>query len=129
MGGIRCGWRRLTMEARAERAARAASGFAALDVKAGDSVALFLRNDIAFFEAANAAGLLGAYPVAVNWRHAPAEAAYLFENSGARAAVIHADLLAPRRVEFADELPREDSGKIFKRKLREPFWAETGRSI
>ena len=32
----------------------------------------------------------------------------------------------PRRIDFADSLPREDSGKIFKRKLREPFWA--GRS-
>jgi long-chain acyl-CoA synthetase len=29
----------------------------------------------------------------------------------------------PRRIEFRDDLPREDSGKIFKRKLREPFWA------
>ena len=28
----------------------------------------------------------------------------------------------PRRIEFADSLPREDSGKIFKRKLRAPFW-------
>jgi long-chain acyl-CoA synthetase len=28
----------------------------------------------------------------------------------------------PRRIEFRDDLPREDSGKIFKRKLREPFW-------
>jgi long-chain acyl-CoA synthetase len=35
----------------------------------------------------------------------------------------------PKRVEFRDELPREDSGKIFKRKLRDPFWAEAGRSI
>lgn len=35
----------------------------------------------------------------------------------------------PRRVEFKFELPREDSGKIFKRKLREPFWENTGRSI
>jgi long-chain acyl-CoA synthetase len=29
----------------------------------------------------------------------------------------------PRHIEFRDDLPREDSGKIFKRKLREPFWA------
>lgn len=29
----------------------------------------------------------------------------------------------PRSVDFRAELPREDSGKIFKRKLREPFWA------
>ncbi len=35
----------------------------------------------------------------------------------------------PRRVEFADDLPREDSGKIFKRRLREPYWAEAGRRI
>jgi len=26
-------------------------------------------------------------------------------------------------------LPREDSGKIIKRKLRQPYWAQTGRSI
>jgi len=35
----------------------------------------------------------------------------------------------PRRVEFQAELPREDSGKIFKRKLREPFWAGMERRI
>jgi long-chain acyl-CoA synthetase len=29
----------------------------------------------------------------------------------------------PKSVDFRTELPREDSGKIFKRKLREPFWA------
>ena len=29
----------------------------------------------------------------------------------------------PKSVDFLPELPREDSGKIFKRKLREPFWA------
>ncbi|WP_293677961.1 acyl-CoA synthetase [uncultured Phenylobacterium sp.] len=35
----------------------------------------------------------------------------------------------PRVVVVSDTLPREDSGKIFKRKLREPYWAEAGRSI
>jgi long-chain acyl-CoA synthetase len=35
----------------------------------------------------------------------------------------------PRRIEFSDVLPREDSGKIFKRKLREPYWASAGRAI
>jgi long-chain acyl-CoA synthetase len=35
----------------------------------------------------------------------------------------------PRRIDFADSLPREDSGKIFKRKLREPFWAGRERRI
>src|SRR5262249_25943359 len=28
----------------------------------------------------------------------------------------------PKRIEFESDLPREDSGKIFKRKLRERYW-------
>jgi long-chain acyl-CoA synthetase len=35
----------------------------------------------------------------------------------------------PKVVEFAVALPREDSGKIFKRKLRSPYWEKAGRSI
>jgi long-chain acyl-CoA synthetase len=35
----------------------------------------------------------------------------------------------PRRIEIAHDLPREDSGKIFKRRLREPFWKDAGRKI
>ena len=35
----------------------------------------------------------------------------------------------PRVVAFHDELPREDSGKIFKRRLREPYWAGRERRI
>ena len=35
----------------------------------------------------------------------------------------------PKLVEFRTELPREDSGKIFKRKLRDPFWEGAGRKI
>jgi long-chain acyl-CoA synthetase len=35
----------------------------------------------------------------------------------------------PRVIEFSDRLPREDSGKIFKRKLREPYWKGRDRRI
>ena len=35
----------------------------------------------------------------------------------------------PRTVEFQRDLPREDSGKIFKRKLRAPYWEDAGRQI
>jgi long-chain acyl-CoA synthetase len=35
----------------------------------------------------------------------------------------------PKVVEFRAELPREDSGKIFKRKLRDPYWEKAGRKI
>jgi len=36
---------------------------------------------------------------------------------------------APSVVEFTDSLPREDSGKIFKRLLREPYWAGREKAI
>ena len=35
----------------------------------------------------------------------------------------------PRVVTFHEELPREESGKIFKRRLREPYWANVTRRI
>ncbi|MEU7812791.1 AMP-binding protein [Pseudonocardia sp. NPDC049154] len=35
----------------------------------------------------------------------------------------------PRLVTFHDQLPREETGKIFKRKLRDPYWAEQTRAI
>jgi long-chain acyl-CoA synthetase len=35
----------------------------------------------------------------------------------------------PRRIDFHAALPREDSGKIFKRRLRDPFWQAAGRKI
>ncbi len=35
----------------------------------------------------------------------------------------------PRRIVFQTDLPREDSGKIFKRKLRAPYWEDAGRQI
>jgi long-chain acyl-CoA synthetase len=35
----------------------------------------------------------------------------------------------PKVIEFRDELPREDTGKILKRKLRAPYWEKAGRRI
>jgi long-chain acyl-CoA synthetase len=35
----------------------------------------------------------------------------------------------PQVVTFHESLPREDSGKMFKRKLRQPYWENAGRSI
>jgi len=40
-----------------------------------------------------------------------------------------ANYKVPRLVVFHDQLPREDSGKIFKRRLREPYWEKAGRKI
>jgi long-chain acyl-CoA synthetase len=97
MGHVWVGDRRLETEDLRLRAEQAAAGFESLGVKAGDGVALYLRNDFVFFEASTAAGTLGAFPVAVNWHYTADEAKYLFEDSGVKVLVIHADLLGPVR--------------------------------
>ena len=40
-----------------------------------------------------------------------------------------ANYKVPKTVTFHDSLPREDTGKIFKRRLREPYWAGRDRRI
>jgi long-chain acyl-CoA synthetase len=35
----------------------------------------------------------------------------------------------PKHIEIQGALPREDSGKIFKRRLRDPYWERAGRRI
>ncbi len=35
----------------------------------------------------------------------------------------------PRSIDFTDELPRDPSGKLLKRRLRAPYWEEHGRAI
>jgi long-chain acyl-CoA synthetase len=40
-----------------------------------------------------------------------------------------ASFKVPRLVVFHAQLPREDSGKIFKRKLKAPYWEKAGRAI
>ncbi len=96
-GGIISGSRHMSTEELNRRALLIAQGFAALGIGANDSVALFLRNDFAFFEASFAAGLLGAYPVPVNWHYTPDEAGYVLRDCAAKAVVVHADLLPQLR--------------------------------
>ena len=100
MGEIVSGDNRIASQELFARAARAASGFAMLGVGVGDCVALFLRNDFAFYEASLAVNLLGAYPVPVNWHFTPDEARYLFDDSGAKVIVIHADFVSTIREAF-----------------------------
>lgn len=35
----------------------------------------------------------------------------------------------PKQLDLHDQLPREDSGKIFKQRLRAPYWDKTGRQV
>ncbi|WP_338148300.1 acyl-CoA synthetase [Neoroseomonas eburnea] len=40
-----------------------------------------------------------------------------------------ANFKVPRVIDFHEELPRDDSGKLLKRRLREPYWQGAGRAI
>ena len=40
-----------------------------------------------------------------------------------------ANFKVPRVIDFHAELPRDDSGKLLKRKLRDPHWQGAGRTI
>ena len=40
-----------------------------------------------------------------------------------------ADVKCPRTVDFREELPRHPTGKLYKRLLKDEYWAATGRSI
>ncbi|HKK29210.1 MAG TPA: acyl-CoA synthetase [Alphaproteobacteria bacterium] len=93
LGVIISGERRLEKTELDRRARQAAQGFTDLGIGPNDAVALFLRNDFAFFEASFGAALLGAYPVPINWHYTPEETAYVLEDCAAKAVVAHADLL------------------------------------
>ena len=77
-----------------QNAAKAARGLEEeCGISVADSVAIFMRNDFAFFEMSLAAAALGAYSVPVNWHYTADEANYVLTNCGAKALIIHADLL------------------------------------
>jgi acyl-CoA synthetase (AMP-forming)/AMP-acid ligase II len=40
-----------------------------------------------------------------------------------------ADVKCPRSVDFRPELPRHPTGKLYKRLLKDEYWAASGRSI
>ncbi|WP_338466535.1 acyl-CoA synthetase [Novosphingobium sp. ZN18A2] len=105
MGRITSGERTLMSAALDDRIRRAATVLAGYGLEKGDGVALYLRNDIAYFEAAFGAGMLGVYPVPVNWHYTVDEANYLLVDSGVKLLLIHADLLDAVRAAIPPGLP------------------------
>ena len=73
-----------------ERVQRLAAAFAIRGVGRGDRVAILMTNRPEFVEATLAANAAGAIAVPVNFRLAPAEAAYILGDSGARLVVTDA---------------------------------------
>jgi long-chain acyl-CoA synthetase len=59
------------------------------------------------------------------------EPGFIMEESAVRGFLAErlAGYKLPRVVAFHDDLPREESGKIFKRRLRAPYWEKAGRRI
>jgi len=99
-GKIICGERVLPITEMLERANRAARGLRELGIEHDDAIAVLLRNDFPFFEAAYAANRLGVHLVPINWHFSGPEVAYILEDSGAKALVAHADLLEPIRAQI-----------------------------
>src|SRR5438105_13805863 len=77
----------------AERALRGVSALSALGVGEGDVVAIMLRNEIAFLEAMLIARQAGCYSCPINWHYKADEAAYILRDCGAKALIVHTDLL------------------------------------
>ena len=94
MSDILSGDRVLSRAALGEGIALAAKAMHAAGVAPGESVALLLRNDFAFFEASVAAQTIGAYATPINWHNTRDEIAYVLADCGARVLVGHDDLLA-----------------------------------
>ncbi|MDT0200916.1 AMP-binding protein [Nocardioides sp. AE5] len=93
--GILRGEEFVTLDALNQRARQAASALSSIGVSAGDRVALLLRNDIPFFEASLAAGMVGAAPVPQNWHGKPEDVLGILLDCKAKVLVAHADLLRP----------------------------------
>ncbi len=91
--GVRCGARFTTYADLFGRALRVTRGLLELGVGSGDRVALLLRNSIEFLEASIATVPLAANAVPINWHWRGDEVAHVLSDSGAKALIVHADLL------------------------------------
>jgi len=92
------------LDAVLDRGARAATGLQALGVREGDCIALLMRNDFAFIEATQAAALVGAYGVPINWHGRPDEVRHILDDAKPRLLIAHADLLRPLQDGLPDGL-------------------------
>src|SRR5262245_13008318 len=101
--GLSSGKRELSFDQLQRRSRQASAGFVTIGVKAGDTVALLLRNDIAFLEASLGATRIGAYAVPINWHFKREEIAYILADCRPRVLVAHADLIRA----YSEELPED----------------------
>lgn len=79
------------------RAAQVAHALRAAGVGPQDRVTILDKNSIEYFEVLFGSSLIDAVTVAVNWRLAPGEAAYIVDDSEAEVLLVHAELALPLR--------------------------------
>jgi long-chain acyl-CoA synthetase len=94
---------RLTWNDMQARAGQVANALAAEGIGTQDRVAFIDKNSIEYFELAFGAAYRNAVTVAVNWRLAPPEMAYIVNDSQATVLVIHEEF-AEQLTTFEDEL-------------------------
>ena len=103
-GLVISGDRQRTREEIFARASRVSTGFDAIGVGPGDSVALMLRNDFPFLEATFAVGRLGAHAVPINWHFVAEEVEHILHDSAAKVVIVHADLLPQIEAAIPEEV-------------------------
>jgi len=91
---VLCGDRALSWAALDERANRLATYLLAQGLRTGDRVAVAARNTLEWPEICFGLAKAGLVMVPVNVRLATVEVSYVLADSGARAAIVHADQLA-----------------------------------
>jgi len=89
----------------ANRSAMAAGVLASFGIAEGDTFALMVRNSPTLIAIMLAARQIGAYFVSLNWHFKADEAGYILRDSGAKALVIHSDLLAQISRGIPDGMP------------------------
>src|SRR5437870_4995376 len=90
---ITCGARTITWAEMDARSSRVAQGFRAAGLAAQDRVAFIDKNGPEYFEVLFGGGKANIVNVAVNWRLAPAEMAYIVNDAAARLLFVGPDFL------------------------------------
>jgi long-chain acyl-CoA synthetase len=124
MTGVRCGHLFRDYEDVRARAGAAANGLVALDVTAGDRVAVYLHNEIAFIEASIGIGMLGAIPVPVNWHWQGDELAYLLDDSDSKVIFTETGLVSTAEAVAGDRALIEVTRESERPTGRHPVYEE-----
>ena len=106
-----------------ERSSRAAQALRAAGVGEGDRIAILDKNGLEYFDLVFAAAKLNAVLVAVNWRLAPPEAAFIVNDSRAKVLVVGEELV-PLLDGFEDQLEHADQIVVIGKHGRHPSYED-----